>query len=70
MEPRDLHVTQMNMLVNPRYGQGISSHRPNGANVVFADMSVRSVWNDTDPQLMRDMISRHDENKNSVREWR
>jgi len=41
MEPRDLHVVQMVPGVNPKAGQGISSLHKGGANVCFADVSVR-----------------------------
>jgi hypothetical protein len=37
MEPRDLHVVQMPMAVNPAKGTGISSAHPDGAQAVFAD---------------------------------
>lgn len=41
MEPRDLHVLQMTTLINPAAGQGISSRHPGGANILFADGTVR-----------------------------
>ncbi|HUE74218.1 MAG TPA: DUF1559 domain-containing protein [Pirellulaceae bacterium] len=40
MEPRDLHVTQMDPQVNPSRGQGISSKHRGGANVVMVDGTV------------------------------
>lgn len=40
MEPRDLHVVQMNPIVCASHGQGISSHHINGAHVSFADGTV------------------------------
>src|SRR5205823_4350421 len=41
MEPRDLHVLQMAPTINPKAGQGISSRHIGGAQVLFADGSVR-----------------------------
>jgi hypothetical protein len=53
MEPRDLHVTQMPMAVNPPRGQGISSPHPNCALAVFADGHTQALRNDTPPSVLR-----------------
>jgi len=41
MEPRDMHVAQLNPRINGKSGQGVSSHHAGGAQVVFGDGSVR-----------------------------
>lgn len=60
MEPRDLHVTQMPMMINPSQGLGISSGHPNGASVLFADGSVRYFPSDTPPAVLRSLIHMKD----------
>ena len=40
LEPRDLHVLQMNPAVNPEHGQGISSKHTGRANVALVDGAV------------------------------
>jgi prepilin-type processing-associated H-X9-DG protein len=42
-EPRDLHVLQMAQEINPPAGQGISSKHIGGAQVLYADGSVRFI---------------------------
>jgi len=56
MEPRDLHVAQMAPGINPPAGQGISSNHRGGANVVFADGSVRFLRNDTPLEALEAML--------------
>lgn len=47
IEPRDLHLAQMNPRINAPQGQGpASGHEKQGAHVAFADGSVRFVRND------------------------
>ena len=65
MEPRDLHVTQMPMAVNAVRGQGISSahltagaERPSGANVGYADGSVRYFSTEMSPEALRAALTR------------
>lgn len=53
MEPRDLHVTQMPMTINPPRGQGISSGHAHGAHVGFADGSVRFLTDKTSQATLR-----------------
>jgi prepilin-type processing-associated H-X9-DG protein len=58
MEPRDLHVTQMPLAINPPRGQGISSAHQGGANVTFADGSVRFLKNDLSSESLRAALTR------------
>ena len=43
MEPRDLHVTQMNPRINPPRGQGISSLHKGCAHAAMADGGVKTL---------------------------
>lgn len=45
MEPRDLHLSQMNGTINGSRGQGPSSLHPGGANLGFADSHVPFIRN-------------------------
>jgi prepilin-type processing-associated H-X9-DG protein len=56
MEPRDLHVGQMAMTVNPEAGQGISSPHADSANVMFADGHGGPLSDDIKPELLRQLI--------------
>jgi hypothetical protein len=58
MEPRDLHLNQMPMVINPSRGQGISSGHKEGANVVCADCSVRFFSNRVLPEILRATLTR------------
>ena len=60
MEPRDLHVGQMPLAVNPAGGQGISSPHESGARVLVADGSVHFLSNDTDAEMLRRLIEHDD----------
>ncbi|MDH3718626.1 MAG: DUF1559 domain-containing protein [Planctomycetota bacterium] len=66
MEPRDLHVSQMNPNVNPTRGQGISRHHPGAAIVGFADTNTRTVTSTTDPKIIAKLLSRHTKDKQGV----
>ena len=57
MEPRDLHVLQMPLAVNPPRGQGISSRHVNVAQAAMADGSVRVLSNDTPPETIEAVLS-------------
>ncbi len=59
MEPRDLHVLQMPPQINPRAGQGISSHHSGGATAVFADGSVRFLSDEVSPEVLKALLSRN-----------
>jgi len=58
IEPRDLHVTQMPPRINSKAGQGISSGHPGGANVSFADGSIRFLPDGLSPKTLRAMLTR------------
>jgi prepilin-type processing-associated H-X9-DG protein len=58
MEPRDLQVGTSLITINPKIGQGISSLHPQGANVAFADGSVRFLANETRPQFLDALLNR------------
>lgn len=66
MEPRDLHVTQMNPNVPPTAGQGMGGHHTGLAIVGFADTNVRSVDATTDPKIIAKLLSRHAKDKEGV----
>jgi hypothetical protein len=65
LEPRDLHVTQMPMTINPLRGQGISSRHasPNDrgrgtrAVAVFCDGHTQSLPNDLPPETLRGLLT-------------
>jgi uncharacterized protein DUF1559 len=57
MEPRDLHVTQMNPRINPPRGQGISSHHGHGAHAVTADGAVRYLTDDLSPSELTGLFT-------------
>lgn len=56
MEPRDLHIGQMAMSINPKAGQGISSPHAGGANVMFADGHGGPLPEDIKTNLLRQLI--------------
>jgi hypothetical protein len=51
-EPRDLHVDEMSFKINDPEYFGIASYHKIGANVGFADASVRFVPDSTDPRAV------------------
>jgi prepilin-type processing-associated H-X9-DG protein len=56
-EPRDLHVLQMAPTINPKEGQGISSHHQDGAPAGFADGHIRFLFNDTGAGELRRLLT-------------
>jgi prepilin-type processing-associated H-X9-DG protein len=57
MEPRDLEVGQFDGTINAGSGQGISSHHGGGANVVFADGSIRFLSSNTSPEVVKALLT-------------
>jgi hypothetical protein len=57
MEPRDLHVLQMPLAINPPRGQGISSRHVNVAQAALADGSVRALSNETPPETIEALLT-------------
>ena len=58
MEPKDLDINQIARGVNPAVGRGISSrHRVSGANVLFADGSVRHLSDDVAPTVLQTLLT-------------
>jgi prepilin-type processing-associated H-X9-DG protein len=55
-EPRDLHVGETPLTINPPGGQGISSDHPAGVNAVFADGSVHFLRSDVDPKKLAELL--------------
>jgi len=51
-EPRDLRVDEMSFKINDSEYFGIASRHPGGANVGFADGSVRFLRDSTDPRAV------------------
>ncbi|MBX3414618.1 MAG: DUF1559 domain-containing protein [Pirellulales bacterium] len=56
-EPRDLHISQMSPRVNPRQGQGISSHHAERALVVMSDASAVTLYDTITPENLRALLS-------------
>jgi hypothetical protein len=57
MEPRDLHIVQMPLAINPPRGQGISSYHPNTAWAVFADGHTAALRTDTPPKTLHALLT-------------
>lgn len=57
MEPRDLHIGQMSLAINPPRGQGMSSQHPNGAQAAFADGHVGWLEDSTPPETLRALLT-------------
>lgn len=62
-EPRDLHVLQMAREINPPAGQGISSKHIGGAQVLYADGSVRFIADASSPEDIRRLLTIDDGEK-------
>ncbi len=56
-EPRDLEFDEMSFRINDPDRPSISSHHPGGAYVVFCDGRVRFLKNDTDPKIVRALLT-------------
>jgi prepilin-type processing-associated H-X9-DG protein len=56
-EPRDLEFDKMSCRINDPSQPSISSHHPSGATVLFADGSAHFLSNDTDPAVVRALIT-------------
>ncbi len=59
MEPTDLDASQMSLLINAAKGPGISSGHKNGANVAYADGSIRFLANKISPAALRAALTRN-----------
>ena len=57
MEPRDLHVVQSPLIVNPKRGTGISSSHPNAVVAVFADGHTQALTNKTPAEIIRALLT-------------
>jgi hypothetical protein len=57
MEPRDLHILQIPMEINPPRGHGISSTHPNAALAVFADGHTAALTIKTPPEIIRRLLT-------------
>ena len=60
MEPRDMPYADALLGLNARPGLTISSHHPQGANVLFADGHVQFLPLDTPPQRLKLLLERND----------
>lgn len=59
MEPRDLHLAEMEITINSHSGKGISSEHKGGARVAFADGSVRSLEDSLSAETVRALLTRN-----------
>lgn len=57
MEPRDLHIVQMPMAVNPPRGHGISSSHPNVALAVYADGHTQALTSNAPADVLRALLT-------------
>ncbi|PQO42397.1 hypothetical protein C5Y93_29135 [Blastopirellula marina] len=57
LEPRDFDVETMSFQINDPDRPSISSHHPDGANVVFADGQVMFLTNELPPEVLQAMIT-------------
>ncbi len=63
LEPRDLHVLQMNPAVNPEHGQGISSKHTGRANVALVDGAVLILPDTATTENIKALLTRDGEEK-------
>ncbi|HUT91794.1 MAG TPA: DUF1559 domain-containing protein [Thermoguttaceae bacterium] len=57
MEPRDLKLEELELAINPKSGQGITSRHIGGACVLLADGSVHFLPSDTAPETLRSLFT-------------
>jgi prepilin-type processing-associated H-X9-DG protein len=57
MEPRDLEMSSFDPTINSTSGRSISSNHVGGANVAFADGSVRCLSPHTSPEVLKAMLT-------------
>lgn len=57
MEPRDLHVSQMATTINPKRGQGISSHHEQCAHVITVDGMPARLPDELPPQDLEALLT-------------
>ncbi len=57
LEPADLDVRNLQLQVNGRKGQEISSRHPGGANVLMVDGSVHFMPDETPPEIIEALIT-------------
>ncbi len=57
MEPRDLVFREMDLTVNGRPRNSVSSRHDNGANVLFVDGKTGFLRDDTPPEVLRAMLT-------------
>ena len=69
MEPRDLHVLQMNPNINGKPGQGISSNHSGGAIVAFADGSAYFLSDDLPPETIKALLTIDGGEEVSPEDW-
>jgi prepilin-type processing-associated H-X9-DG protein len=60
LEPRDLNFDEMSFALNDPAGNAIGSHHPRGANVSYADGSVRFMSGNVDPTVVKRLIQKDD----------
>jgi hypothetical protein len=60
MEPRDLNFETMSFKINDQQREGIRSKHPGCALVALADGSVIALGNDTDPQVVKALLTIND----------
>jgi hypothetical protein len=60
MEPRDLNFETMSFKINDQQREGIRSKHPGCALVALADGSVTALGNDTDPQVVKALLTIND----------
>jgi prepilin-type processing-associated H-X9-DG protein len=60
MEPRDLSIDELSMMLNDGSGKGPSSRHPGGVNVALADGSTPFLPQSISPETLRRLVLRND----------